>query len=232
MQPTIYKPSIYNGNGIYKNGASGGGGENIDDYLLLEYITQMPNNSGSNYFSIPFETLANDYFELTFMLDNNLYTNSVLPGFSTNDGLGNYIETFLQYATNNITFCSFYNSSGYQYLGTSFTKGRKYKITRNNFTIEKYDVENDYHEYFAVNNSGFMPQKYIQIIGDGKWPTYNTKTRIYGFVLKRDGVTLMNLFPVVKRSDGVTCGLFDIINNVVYYTRENQSTSFTPGQVL
>lgn len=26
MQPSIYKPSIYNGNGVYKNGASGGGG--------------------------------------------------------------------------------------------------------------------------------------------------------------------------------------------------------------
>lgn len=25
-EPTIYKPSIYNGNGVYKNGASGGGG--------------------------------------------------------------------------------------------------------------------------------------------------------------------------------------------------------------
>lgn len=25
MEPTIYKPSVYNGNGVYNNGAGGGG---------------------------------------------------------------------------------------------------------------------------------------------------------------------------------------------------------------
>ena len=31
-EPTIYKPSIYNGNGVYKNGAAGGGGESWRDW--------------------------------------------------------------------------------------------------------------------------------------------------------------------------------------------------------
>ena len=37
MEPTIYKPSIYNGAGIYKNGATGGGGggEYIEDNFFL-----------------------------------------------------------------------------------------------------------------------------------------------------------------------------------------------------
>ena len=37
-EPTIYNPSIYKGNGVYKNGASGGGAS-IPDYLqTVEYI--------------------------------------------------------------------------------------------------------------------------------------------------------------------------------------------------
>lgn len=32
-QPTIYKPSVYNGNGIYNNGAGGGGGGNVERFF-------------------------------------------------------------------------------------------------------------------------------------------------------------------------------------------------------
>ena len=35
MEPTIYKPSIYNGNGIYKNGATGGGGGGVEGVEIL-----------------------------------------------------------------------------------------------------------------------------------------------------------------------------------------------------
>ena len=45
-EPTIYKPSIYNGNGIYKNGASGGGGiaipGNIKLYSALVRVSTSP----------------------------------------------------------------------------------------------------------------------------------------------------------------------------------------------
>lgn len=33
-QPTIYKPSVYNGNGIYKNGAGGGGGGSVNGFVI------------------------------------------------------------------------------------------------------------------------------------------------------------------------------------------------------
>lgn len=35
VQPTIYKPSVYNGNGVYKNGASGGGGGGSSDLPIV-----------------------------------------------------------------------------------------------------------------------------------------------------------------------------------------------------
>lgn len=38
-QPTIYKPSVYNGNGIYKNGAGGGGGDEIRNLIYYTYFT-------------------------------------------------------------------------------------------------------------------------------------------------------------------------------------------------
>ena len=41
MEPTIYKPSIYKGAGIYKAGAGGGGGSNFDFGQMLEPKT-MP----------------------------------------------------------------------------------------------------------------------------------------------------------------------------------------------
>ena len=37
-EPTIYKPSIYNGNGVYNNGGGGGGGDLPAEYEQCNYI--------------------------------------------------------------------------------------------------------------------------------------------------------------------------------------------------
>lgn len=225
------KPSIYNAQSVYNQG---GGGENIDEFLLLEYIEQKPAATESCYFKIPFDTEKNDELSLTFALSNELSNYNMLVGFNTSDStLQYYTEVFLQRSTSGVSFVSTMNTSGYQDLGFSFTKGKKYKVTRKSGDIEVYEYENSYYLHYSKYNGGtWKDQKYIQICGDNNWPTQNTKTKIYGFTLKRNGVTLINLFPVVRRDDGVTCGLFDIVNNKVYYTLDNQSTSFTPGQIL
>lgn len=43
-EPTIYNPCIYNGNGVYKNGAAGGGGTVTDEYIVVQPIdgVEMP----------------------------------------------------------------------------------------------------------------------------------------------------------------------------------------------
>lgn len=38
MEPTIYKPSIYKGAGVYKTGAEGGGGDDVLEKMIKNYI--------------------------------------------------------------------------------------------------------------------------------------------------------------------------------------------------
>lgn len=55
-EPTIYKPSIYKGNGIYKNGASGGGGISSIKVDNIEYAVVK---IGNMYFTT--ENLKNTF---------------------------------------------------------------------------------------------------------------------------------------------------------------------------
>ena len=43
MEPTIYKPSIYNGAGIYNNGAGGGGGGGGEETVTIGGVKLIPN---------------------------------------------------------------------------------------------------------------------------------------------------------------------------------------------
>lgn len=55
MEPTIYKPSIYKGAGIYKNGAGGGGGGgSINGFEILDRLylgSKFSMGTGSGYFT-------------------------------------------------------------------------------------------------------------------------------------------------------------------------------------
>ena len=83
MEPTIYKPSIYKGTGIYKTGAEGGGGgipPEVPAEYLQGYAVDNPNGLGdtNGLISIPVNNItSSDYIEV------NLY-----PIHHNNDGEG------------------------------------------------------------------------------------------------------------------------------------------------
>lgn len=65
MEPTIYKPSIYNGSGIYKNGANGGGIVNKvtiggDDYPVTKIGNQYWMAKSLKYHTSSFSYANND----------------------------------------------------------------------------------------------------------------------------------------------------------------------------
>lgn len=85
MEPTIYKPSIYKGAGIYKTGAEGGGGgggipPEVPEEYLQGYAVDNPNGLGdtNGLIEIPVNSVTSaDYVEV------NLY-----PIHHNNDGVG------------------------------------------------------------------------------------------------------------------------------------------------
>lgn len=78
MEPTIYKPSIYNGAGIYKNGAGGGGGGGVS------CIRCCKGYSGY-YFEIPINCTNRSKFEVGFRLCGNWGKNGlgIFAGYGT-----------------------------------------------------------------------------------------------------------------------------------------------------
>lgn len=68
MEPTIYKPSIYNGAGIYKSAAGGGGGGGVDvsEYFILADAAVVIN-------AYKLDNLLHIHFEWNY----NLHQNSV-----------------------------------------------------------------------------------------------------------------------------------------------------------
>lgn len=78
MEPTIYKPSIYKGAGIYKTGAEGGGG-NVNLYDFFEVVDNIYMNDMYNAYP-PYqlaETVNND----DFLLEASIF----IPNTSIND---------------------------------------------------------------------------------------------------------------------------------------------------
>ena len=119
MEPTIYKPSIYNGAGIYNNG-----GGNSDIYVESGLFTPIPiyriNNAGTDYVV---RNYIQDYYntnslcEIEFLKDNDLFiaqgTNS-LKLFGTNNFNGTASEPL------NIAILAYSKNSDYDSIYNKF----------------------------------------------------------------------------------------------------------------
>ena len=69
MEPTIYKPSIYKGAGIYKTGAAGGGGS---QYEILSYLTNSATGNNSGIEITEIESINPELgLDITFTPKNN-----------------------------------------------------------------------------------------------------------------------------------------------------------------
>lgn len=114
VQPTIYKPSVYNGNGIYKNGAGGGG------------------DIGTSFFKKGKYSLFGNF---GLDVENKVFT----PIFGGGSG-GSFSPILNLYGFNKISIGIKFqkNSTGgsssiisYQSRTTSYNDGRIFRITEN-----------------------------------------------------------------------------------------------------
>ena len=105
MEPTIYKPSIYKGAGIYKTGAEGGGGgavilgpEEIDGfsynyvkignlYVITESLKSIANNSGRSIFY--------NVSDVTDLVNNNNFGNWRIWSKVDIDYINSYLQNNL-----------------------------------------------------------------------------------------------------------------------------------------
>ena len=72
-EPKIYKPSIYNGNGVYNNGAGGGGANPLD----IIYETDFENFDTVNKYDIPQKGWVSRYpIKANYSLNNGLVVSS------------------------------------------------------------------------------------------------------------------------------------------------------------
>ena len=104
MEPTIYKPSIYNGAGIYKIGGGGGGGG-------VACIRCNKNATSSNYISVPIDAKNKGY---TYELGVNLSEDTGNNNGSIFEGIGNqnYSEIAMYTTSNGFNVVSKLNMVG------------------------------------------------------------------------------------------------------------------------
>lgn len=129
VQPTIYKPSVYNGNGIYKNGAGGGGGGGIvlPDNIKLLSALQYDNNSNTDGMSVNVNISNEDIFE--FIL---------IPTFGTN--LQTIFSRYFEVENDNRTF-EFTTTTGYPgNITINYYNGGLYKSQSISSSVTQYGM--------------------------------------------------------------------------------------------
>lgn len=109
MEPTIYKPSIYKGTGVYKTGAEGGGGG--AQYEILSYLTNSAtgNNSGIDITEI--ESINPELgLDITFTPKNNP------PSYVTGIAFGEFKDSSVYLFDNLTTMGAGYSPNGAIYF--------------------------------------------------------------------------------------------------------------------
>ena len=215
MEPKIYKPSIYNGAGIYKAGAEGGGGGGnlLDDYDILG-VLRFGRNSGVDIYN---ETLRDN--------DCKIKINFIWRDPSTDS---TYRNIFGGGSTPSnpysIPFIGFNNSiAGYimfsYYNGSSYSSG-DFQNNSNDGMYVEFIIEKGY--FFFNSNYKAISYSFIQntqekfFLGAG-YDTYNDAL-IWDFInmsVTRGGVVVSELVAARRKEDAVK-GVLDLISGNFY----------------
>ena len=174
MEPTIYKPSIYKGAGIYKNGAAGGGGGETSFFRKGKY--SLFGNFGLD-------------------VENKVFT----PIFLTSTAGGGFFAPIMNlYGFNKISIGTKFqkNSAGgsgsiisYQSTSSSFDNGRIFRITSDLYN-NRIGVK------LATGNSSWGSETYFNGYNFGQDIKINVDiekiSNKYKFVLKINDIEKIN----------------------------------------
>ena len=231
MEPTIYKPSIYNGAGIYNNGAGGGGGggDLPEGYKRVSYI-ENPTTNGRAAFLLPFQKKLSDIKKI--VLECSLNSNAgkfFLTGFINIPD--RYTRFTIQLATANTFFNFQYGGNATQVnIPDNFDKSNKVTITFEDrfFKIEDANGVILSSSQFS-NSSDWIDAFYIgSEISNLYESAFNGK--IYNLsIITTDGAEL--LAEPVKNDNGLL-GFFVGHRNMVYMNSWNDNKGLIAGPSL
>ena len=219
MKTTIYKPSIYNGTGVYKNGASGGGGgggDLPDGYELLSGITNGTSNYAyiNNKFTLNVET--SDEIGFQIFATNEFGGAGTYPTINFIDNypnrlLGLMLNYNYQYFTNApIVVNAQYDIIGYVYQNSSINVSQKGGILKYNG-----------NEYVVSSSAGNQNQSLSKFFGiAGNYPQQIVVNKLY--VKDENGNYKYNFVPCLDKQNNQK-GLFDLVAQQFYYLSNYQS---------
>lgn len=212
MEPTIYKPSIYNGAGIYKTGAAGGGGGESwrDWYEELERLGYKISTVQFNNLPLMAKLNINCHIETkhTHILGTSESTPKLLY-VSSNQGSDNWTPAIEidQFTTNPYKiWIEFYQPwSGYQRLDDPFTwfagQTQEYIGKWNKYGLSLSVNGTGHSVTLGANVSSSWYAKQIRVIhnGSGNSQMYFYYTKVYD---ENDDL-IMNFIPVKRKVDGL-----------------------------
>ena len=166
MEPTIYKPSIYKGAGIYKIGAEGGGGggDLPDAFELLENKAIRWNNSSNSTFTFDIATCDNGGKIYTKIYQPNTNGTSgnidnlfgMSNGGEPNKGAMLYIQGHAPNKTTRAT-----NKDGYSFSTVTTENYRKgifeYEFNQNDFRINSNHYTINYEYVSGLTKASIIP---------------------------------------------------------------------------
>ena len=224
METTIYKPSIYNGAGIYKIGAGGGGGGEKplpDTYELLDYIE----NSSVDPYQVAITINDPDINKINRGAGDVITHINYLPQCGNNDP---FLMGFLACGRNiwngnasslGTCGCCFgvADAGGYVRIKRAGWPGtndnREYVSTIWGAKVILTIDENGSNAGSWHNNFGNADWKNEDLIlqvlqrsctGNYGWDIFvKTGIKFYSFVCERNGETRLKFLPVKRISDGV-----------------------------
>lgn len=213
MEPTIYKPSIYKGAGIYKTGAEGGGGGGgsavvpiPEEYTEIDYLQIKPINSYS--VKIPFTGFLSSFANT----DNKLELNFDIERFNS----ANTVTEFIRDSNSRISVTALLSapkSLKFRNGATSTTVSNLSGIDLKNY----HDIVIDKSDFKFGEISGNYPAAYQNynisklMIGNSYGSYWSFEGKIYTFKMSKNGGTIFYGVPVKNSSNEE--GLFDIVSN-------------------
>lgn len=143
MEPTIYKPSIYKGAGVYKNGAAGGGIVNeFRSFNILGKEYKYLKIKDGVYF--PCENL--DYYDENFTF-GNLQDGIICASYFNNDIA--YRERGLYYSKEAITYIKTLLDNKFKFISSSYIQ-YLYDYIQSKFDLP---IGDELKTYLAKSNS-------------------------------------------------------------------------------
>lgn len=194
MEPTIYKPSIYKGAGIYKAGGESGGGGGSS--ILPEGVEELESVGVVNAnVSVDFGTSIT-YTDTTFTIVAKLGTMGKTPGVLYNRNGSNIVGV---------------NNSGRIYVDSSYRN--LYVNTKDYFTLTE---KNGYINDVSVGAAGDMFSM-ILFNKSGYQTFYPFIGRFKRFTISRTSPNLKycDLIPVIDKVNNLY-GVYDLVNERLF----------------